>query len=133
MIESLRDIYGRISVHANEDQEHEAVVDLLVLMMFADGRVREGEEQEIEAIAADYGWENDRFSVQQYLGTAVAKVREAHETGTTEALLDDLDRRIVNTVLRATVKAEARAVADADQQRAPQETDLLARIAKRFP
>ena len=130
---SLSNIYGRISIHANEDAEHEAVVDLLVLMMFADGRVNEGEAAEIATIAADYGWENERFSVQQYFGTSVAKVREAHEAGSIEAFLDDVDQRIVNTVLRSAVQAEAQAVADADRERAPQEIDLLARIAKRFP
>ena len=133
MIETLRDIYGRISVHAHEDEEHEAVVDLLVLMMFADGRVRLGETDEIETIASDMGWENERFSVGQYLGVSVAKVRNAHEEGTIDALLADIDDRIVNTVLRSLVTSVARDVADADADRAPEEDALLGLIAKLFP
>ncbi len=133
MIGSVRDVYGQISIHATADEEHEAVLDLLVLVMFVDGTVREGETDEIEAIVADYGWENERFSVRQHLGPAAARVRAAVGAKEVDAFLADIDRRIVNTVLRAAVHAVARDVADADGSRSAEEDRLLGQISQRFP
>ena len=39
MNQSLRDLYGHVSVHATADREHEAVIELLLLVMVADRHI----------------------------------------------------------------------------------------------
>jgi hypothetical protein len=91
-----------------------------------------GELDEIRTISDDSGWETDTFSVDQYLGEAMAKVRDALEQHTTEALLDSIDDRIANHVLRAELFGAARDVAGVDDEIDAEEQGLLGRIAARF-
>ncbi|HEY4610506.1 MAG TPA: hypothetical protein VIH06_14920, partial [Ilumatobacteraceae bacterium] len=94
MNQQLRDLYSHVSVHATADREHEAVIELLLLVMVADRRVSDDEIDEIRSISEDSGWESSTFSFDQYLGKAMAKVRSAVAAGRTDALLDDIDGRI---------------------------------------
>ena len=65
------------SVHATADREHEAVIELLLLVMVADRHITDEELDEIRNISDDSGWESSTFSFDQYLGQAMAKVRAA--------------------------------------------------------
>jgi hypothetical protein len=136
MIEELRNIYGRVSVHATADAEHAAVLDLLLLVAFADHRLRPDELDEINTLVDDHGWESSTFSLSQYFGEGVAKVRSAMDAegdgDGVERLLTDIDNRINNTVLRREISAMARDVADADHNRSVQESGLLDKIRRRF-
>lgn len=132
MNQRLKDLYGHLSVHATADREHEAAVELLLLVMMADHHISDAEIEEIRHISADSGWESETFSFDQYLGLAAAKVRQAvAETGI-EALLDDIDQRVTNGVLRSALFSAARDVAGADHDLDAEEESLLAQIAARF-
>ena len=100
MNQRLRDLYGHVSVHATADREHQAVIELLLLVMMADRHITDDELDEIRAISDDSGWESATFSFDQYLGEAMAKVRSAVAAHDTDTLLDDIDDRIVSSVLR---------------------------------
>jgi hypothetical protein len=128
----LRDFYSHVSVHATADREHEAVVELLLLVMIADRHISEDELDEIRNISDDSGWETSTFSFDQYLGQAMAKVRAAVADHKTEALLDDIDLRISSSVLRQSLFSAARDVAGVDHQIAPEEESLLGQVAARF-
>jgi uncharacterized tellurite resistance protein B-like protein len=128
----LRDLYSHVSVHATADREHEAVVELLLLVMIADRHISEDELDEIRHISDDSGWETSTFSFDQYLGQAMAKVRAAVADYQTEALLDDIDQRISSSVLRQSLFSAARDVAGIDHQIAPEEESLLGQVAARF-
>ena len=128
----LKDLYDGISVHATADREHEAVVDLLLLVMIADRHIDSDEIDEIRTISEDQGFESDTFSFDQYLGQAMAKVRTAVGDDATDALLDDIDARITSTVLRQSLFSAARDVAGADDSIAPREESLLGQVAARF-
>ena len=132
MNQPLRDLYSHVSVHATANREHEAVIELLLLMMVADGRITEEEINEIRSISDDSGWESPTFSFDQYLGEAMAKVRAAVSANETERLLDDIDERIASSVLRQSVFSAARDVAGVDHDIAPEEESLLAQVAARF-
>jgi len=132
MNQRLRDLYSHVSVNANADHEHEAVVELLLLVMVADRHISEDELDEIRNISDDSGWESSTFSFDQYLGQAMAKVRTAIADHATETLLDDIDERIVSTVLRQSLFSAARDVADVDHDIAPEEESLLGQVAVRF-
>ena len=128
----LRDLYGHVSVHATADREHQAVIELLLLVMVADRHITDKELDEIRNISDDSGWESSTFSFDQYLGEAMAKVRAAVAAHQTEALLDDIDSRIVSSVLRHSMFSAARDVAGVDHAIAPVEESLLGQVAARF-
>jgi len=128
----LRDLYGHVSVHATADREHEAAIELLLLVMMADRHISDTELDEIRMISEDSGWETDTFSFDQYAGVATAKVRTALADDTVADLLDAIDRRVTNGVLRGALFSAARDVAGADHAVDEQENDLLAQIAARF-
>lgn len=132
MKQPLRDLYGHVSVHATADREHQAVVELLLLVMIADRHISEDELDEIRAISDDSGWETETFSFDQYLGQAMAKVRAAVADHTTDALLDDIDARVSSSVLRQSLFSAARDVAGIDHEIAPEEESLLGQVAVRF-
>jgi uncharacterized tellurite resistance protein B-like protein len=128
----LKDLYSRVSAHATVDREHEAAIELLLLVMASDHHIAVEETEEIRTISTDSGWETDTFSFDQYLGPAMAKVRAALANHEVEALLDDIDSRVSNSVLRGALFSAARDVADADHEIDPEEESLLAQIAARF-
>ena len=132
MNQRLRDLSSHISVHATADREHEAVIELLLLVMIADRHISEDELDEIRNISDDSGWESSTFSFDQYLGQAMAKVRDAVADHATDSLLDDIDARIASTVLRHSLFSAARDVAGVDHDIAPEEESLLGQVAVRF-
>ncbi len=132
MNQRLRDLYAHLSVHATADREHEAAIDLLLLVMVVDHHITPDEIDEIRMISEDQGFESDTFAFDQYLGEAMAKVRGAIDAGKVDELLDDIDSRIVNSVLRQSMFSAARDVAGADDRVADAETYLLGQVAARF-
>ncbi len=128
----LRVLYANVAVHATEDREHEAAVELLLLVMIVDHHITNEEVEEIRNISADSGWESDTFSFDQYLGQAMAKVRNALSTDAIDALLDSIDARISSRVLRASLFSAARDVAGADHELDQREQNLLGQLAARF-
>ena len=132
MNQRMRDLYSHISVHATADREHEAVIELLLLVMVADRHITDKELDEIRVISDDSGWETSTFSFDQYLGQAMAKVRKAVADHETDALLDDIDARIASTVLRGSLFSAARDVAGIDHDIVPEEESLLGQVAARF-
>lgn len=132
MNQRLKDLYVHVSVHATADREHEAAIELLMLVMMADRHISSDEMDEIRNISTDSGWETDTFSFDQYIGPASAKVRSALATHNVEALLDDIDSRVASTVLRSALFSAARDVAGADHEVDADEESLLGQIAARF-
>ncbi len=128
----LRDLYSHLSLHATANREHEAVVELLLLVMMADRHISDDELDEIRNISDDSGWESSTFSFDQYLGQAMAKVRAAVADHEIEALLDDIDGRITSTVLRQSLFSAARDVAGVDHDIDHEEESLLGQVAARF-
>ena len=132
MNDRLRTLYGNVAVHATADLEHEAAIELLLLVMLADRHITEDEMNEIRRISEDSGFESDTFSFDQYLGQAMAKVRAAVAEDRTGELLDDIDARITSSVLRHSLFSAARDVAGIDHRVGLEEQSLLAQVAARF-
>jgi uncharacterized tellurite resistance protein B-like protein len=123
---------SRIQALYSNVTEHEAVIELLLLVMVADQHISSDEVDEIRTISDDSGWESDTFSFDQYLGPAMAKVRNAVSAGTTPQLLDDIDARVASSVLRSALFSAARDVAGVDHRVDPNESSLLVEVAARF-
>ena len=132
MNQRLLDLYSHVSVHATADLEHEAAVELLLLVMTSDHHISEDEIDEIRHISEDSGWETETFSFDQYLGKAMAKVRSAVNEHRVDELLDTIDERVANHLLRAALFSAARDVAGVDHEIDPEEEGLLGQIAARF-
>ncbi|MCB0998283.1 MAG: TerB family tellurite resistance protein [Ilumatobacteraceae bacterium] len=132
MSTQLKDLYDGISVHATADREHEAAIELLLLVMVADGHIGIAEIEEIRTISEDQGFESETFSFDQHLGLAMAKVRTAIANDEVDGLLDDIDHRITSSVLRQSLFSAARDVAGSDREIGPAEESLLAQVAARF-
>jgi uncharacterized tellurite resistance protein B-like protein len=130
--ERLKRLYDNVAVHATAQREHEAVVELLLLVMMADRHVSSEEIDSIRIISEESGFESDTFSFDQHLGPASATVRAAIAADDVDGLLDSIDARITSRVLRDSLFAAAREVAGADTTTRPEEADLLAHIAARF-
>jgi len=132
MNQRLRMLYSNVAVHATADLEHEAAIELLLLVMIADRHITDDELNEIRRISEESGFETATFSFDQYLGQAMAKVRAAVNDDGTEALLDDIDARITSNVLRQSLFSAARDVAGVDHKIDAAEQTLLAQVAARF-
>ena len=128
----LEAMYRNLSVHATADREHEAAIELLLLVMVADRHISEDEMDAIRTISDDAGFETSTFSFDQYLGPAMAKVRSAVAADHVDALIDDIDERITSSVLRQSLFSAARDVAGVDHDIDPAEESLLAQVAARF-
>ena len=128
----LQNLYANVAVHATEDREHEAAVELLLLVMIVDHHITPEELDEIRNITVESGWETSTFSFDQYLGPAMAKVRAAVSNDAIEEFLDSVDARISSTVLRASLFSAARDVAGVDHEIDPLEQNLLGQLAARF-
>ncbi|MEX0847563.1 MAG: TerB family tellurite resistance protein [Ilumatobacteraceae bacterium] len=132
MNQRLKDLYTNVSVHATADREHQAVIDLLLLVMISDHHITSDELDQIRVISEDQGFETDTFSFDQYLGQAMASVRGAVAAHSIDELLDTIDQRITSTVLRQSLFSAARDVAGVDDDIDPSEESLLAQVAARF-
>lgn len=132
MNQRLKTLYGNVAVHATADLEHEAAIELLLLVMVADRHITGEELDEIRRISEESGFETSTFSFDQYLGPAMAKVRAAISDDGVEALLDDIDQRVTSTVLRQSLFSAARDVAGVDHAIDAAEQTLLAQVAARF-
>lgn len=132
MNQRLTELYSHVAVHATADREHEAAIELLLLVMLADSHIDDAEINAIRNISADSGWETATFSFDQYLGVAASKVRLALADHAVEELLDDIDFRVTSSVLRSALFSAALDVAGADHELGAAEESLLGQIAARF-
>ena len=124
--------FGRAKEQSEVDEEHQAIVDLLVLTVYADERVS---QEEMEALARfdveHQDWDGGDFSVAEYLGPSIAKVRAAVGSPLdVDGLLSDAAAKITTPALRAEVPGYCEAVAQADGQLSADEVGIIAKIRK---
>ena len=130
MEERLSELYQGVAVHATADREHMAALELLAVVMLADHHVGDDELGVLKELTED--WRGTAFSVEQYLGQAVATARNAWARGEVNELLDSIDERITSRVLRRALFSAARELVGVDADVSPEEGSLLSEIAVRF-
>jgi hypothetical protein len=130
MEKRLAELYQGVAVHATADREHMAALELLAVVMLADRHVGDEELDVLKELTED--WRGTAFSVEQYLGPAVAAARGAWAHDTVNELLDSIDERITSRVLRRALFSAARDLVGADADVSPEEGTLLSEIAVRF-
>jgi uncharacterized tellurite resistance protein B-like protein len=130
MEKRLSELYQGVAVHATADREHMAALELLAVVMLADHHVGDDELDVLKELTED--WRGTAFSVDQYLGQAIATARSAWSHDTVTALLDSVDERISSRVLRRALFSAARELVGVDDDVSPEEGTLLSDIAVRF-
>jgi hypothetical protein len=90
-----------ISKHQAEQSEHEAAVEYLVLVEFADRLVSLNEQAVIEEFVDHHTWDTPTFSYRIYHSVAIAKVRSVlGHPDAEDALLASISARLVHPDLR---------------------------------
>ncbi len=130
MEDRLAELYEGVAVHATADREHMAALELLAVVMLADHHIGDDELDVLKELTED--WRGTAFSVEQYLGQAVATARRAWGTDSVTVLLDSIDARITSRVLRRALFSAARELVGVDADVTPEEGTLLSEIAVRF-
>ena len=130
MDDQLLDLYRGVAVHATADREHTAALELLALVMAADGKLKDVEIDAIRSISDD--WREGDFTFDKYVGPAIARAQEAIGGGEVVELIEDIDDRISSRVLRRALYSAASEVAGIDDEVTPEEGSILAEIAVRF-
>src|SRR5258708_31739064 len=81
-------------------EQREAVVDLLLLGMFADAPLRVSEDQKLLSVIEEIGWESYQ-APDLYLQSAIAKARDAMDTeGGIKHRLEKIDQELNDNRLR---------------------------------
>ena len=130
MNDRLLELYYGVAVHATANLEHQAALELLVLVMLADQDIADEEVELVREISTE--WRDDEFAFEEYLRPAIEEARQAIEHDRVEEFLDSIDGRISSRVLRSALFSAAREVAGVDDEVSPEEGSLLSQIAVRF-
>ena len=134
MHEHIQPSMDRAMAISADDDEHMAVVELLVLTAFADRLVRQSELESIDHLDDSHAdWETPTFSVEQAVGPAMARVRSAIATdGGEAALLTEISGRIHTQDLRREVPELCLAVATVDSDLSAEEQEFLDHVRAAF-
>ena len=127
MNDRLLELYYGVAVHATANLEHQAALELLVLVMLADQDIADEEVELVREISTE--WRDEEFAFEEYLRPAIEEARRAIELDRVEEFLDSIDRRISSRVLRSALFSAAREVAGIDDEVSPEEGSLLSQIA----
>jgi uncharacterized tellurite resistance protein B-like protein len=130
MNDRLLELYRGVAVHATANLEHQAALELLVLVMLADQDIADEEVELVREISTE--WRDDEFAFEEYLRPAIEEARQASEHDRVVEFLDSIDGRISSRVLRSALFSAAREVAGVDDEVSPEEGSLLSQIAVRF-
>jgi uncharacterized protein YlxP (DUF503 family) len=115
MLERLRLHAETASTQTDDVTQHQAFVELLVAAIYADRRITQHELDTIEAFDSSHpDWDVAPFSVRQYFGPAVAKVRQAHAAEGIADLIADIAGRLSNGELRKTALAACSDLLESD-------------------
>lgn len=127
-------LLGRFRSDAPEcaQPQREALLDLLVWVMFVDHHIAAPEQAQIQRAARDLAWEGYQ-SVDLYLDAAVRRARDALASApTAERYLEDIAARLGDAATMTRAYQACREVAGADGEVAPAEQALLDRVRARF-
>ena len=127
-------LLGRFRSDAPEcaQPQREALLDLMVWVMFADRHIAAPEQAQVQRVARDLPWEGYQ-SVDLYLDAAVRRARDALANApTAERYLDDIAARLGDAAMMTRAYQACREVAGADGDIAPAEQALLEQVQRRF-
>jgi hypothetical protein len=133
VFERLRTMLGGITRTGASAAELDAALALIILAMFADGRVIDAEASEVQRWMERHESSGSTPSVADRIPAVMAKVRRGLEQDVSgQTVIDDVDRLVQDPSLRAELPAFCRSLIEANREVGPAEAELLARIEERF-
>ncbi|MGB6298978.1 MAG: hypothetical protein WBF90_22760 [Rivularia sp. (in: cyanobacteria)] len=132
MREKLRLSLGEIAKQDVTQNEREAIIELLMLIMYSDKTIKLAEDEAIKEYTNSIKWESP-LSLEFYFGKVTPKIRKAlAEQENMNALLEDINFRIESELVKAQVLLVCNDLAMADSEFSPEEKELLTNISKVF-
>ncbi|HET7487218.1 MAG TPA: hypothetical protein VFJ85_04770 [Acidimicrobiales bacterium] len=129
MFDHFRQAHATVHGIEASDEEHLAVLELMLLVALADGLLAVDELDRIRDEVEGGEWETSTFNYRSSLGPAMAHVR-AVATGDRPAEVRRLVGEIRSPALRQEAVAACRAVAGADGQVTGDEASLVAEVER---
>ena len=129
IIDRLHNLVAPLSGYSDAVEEHRAVVDLLVLTVYCDHRISQEELDALDRFGDVHAsWGSGAFSLEQYLSSAVAKVRSAlGSPGGVDRIISEAAAAITTPALRAQTPEACAGVAALDGVD-PSETEFVQRV-----
>ena len=132
MKDKIHSLFGSLATKKSEQNQTEAIVELLIMTMYADKSLKLEEDEAITKYIKTLQWESP-MSVEYYLGIATAKVRKALESPEkVRSFLEDISNRVETVELKKQVLQICNQLAMADSELSNQEKEFLQLVAQVF-
>ena len=132
MRDSLRDMLSYVGRTSGVQHQREAMIDLLIWTMYADSRLALSENDKIDRLAEEMGWDSPT-PAGQYLNTSIAKIRDVLDNeDNASAVMDSIYERLGSDEMRRKAYRACRELAAVDGDVADEETEFLRTVMDRF-
>ncbi|MEM6401113.1 MAG: hypothetical protein AAF757_12905 [Cyanobacteria bacterium P01_D01_bin.116] len=132
MREKLRLSLSEIAKQDVTQNEREAIIELMMMVMYSDKTLKLSEDEAIKEYTNNIKWESP-LSLEFYYGKVTPKIRKAlADEENMNALLEDINFRIESEIVKAQVLLVCNDLAMADSDFSSEEKELLTNISKVF-
>ena len=132
MRDKLRLSLSEIAKQDVTQNEREAIIELLMMIMYSDKTLKLAEDEAIKEYTSSIKWESP-LSLEFYFGKVTPKIRTAlSDEGKMNAFLKDINTRIESELVKAQVLLVCNDLAMADSEFSSEEKELLTNISKVF-
>ena len=123
------DFFTRIEGAGVTQPQREALLDILIVALYADGLISAEENAQLDSVIASLKWENP-LQRRQYLGLAYARIRSALDRGGAgrPALLAGIATRLKDPGMRRQAQRLAADLVEADGPATDSEKAFLAEV-----
>ena len=132
MREKLRLSLSEIANLDVTQNEREAIIELMMMIMYSDKTLKLTEDEAIKEYTNNIKWESP-LSLEFYFGKVTPKIRRALEDKEDmNSFLEDINFRIESELVKAQVLLVCNDLAMADSEFSSEEKELVDNIAKVF-
>lgn len=125
-------LFGDLSTDKSEQSQKEAIVELLIMTMYADKTLKIEEDEAIKSYIETLEWKSP-MSVEYYLGIAIAKVRKALESPEKiHCFLEDISDRVKTVELKKQVLQICINLTMSDSEVSTEEREFLQLVSQIF-
>jgi len=135
MFNSISDWFSDIKEEMNglAQQQREAELDLLILMMYADRNIDDNENSNIAKQSNSLRWENKEYHVSLYIDKTVAKVRNIiTDKEKLSLFIEDISTRLDDKETKDSAFVSVEKFMEIDFDISEKERELLATIKEIF-
>ena len=132
MRDKIHLLFGDLSTDKSEQSQKEAIVELLIMTMYADKTLKIEEDEAIKRYIETLEWKSP-MSVEYYLGIVTAKVRKALESPEKiHCFLEDISDRVKTVELKKQVLQICINLTMSDSEVSTEEREFLQLVSQIF-